>query len=92
MEEIMRETRAKVTEYRSGAIVINPYRKTNQKRYDPLLVLPNGELSQTKDHYRLLVMLPKSSGVTACIGTLVENVTMACNYLTKLLTHITVKI
>lgn len=77
-------TKAKVTQYDNGKIVVEPYAQTNASRYNSLLDLEYGTLSTTKSHYRLLLMFPRKDGIMAAVKHLMADMTRVSNFLTNL--------
>ena len=80
----MQISKAKLTKYENGKIVVEPYSHTDAARYTPLLDLDYGALTTTKSHYRLLLMFPRREGVMAAVKHLMADVTRVGNFMTNL--------
>lgn len=80
----MKTYKAKVTQYESGKLVVDPYAETRRPRYQPLLELEYGSLSTTQMHYRLLLLFPRKEGVRAMVKNLIKEASRVGTYFSSL--------
>ncbi len=59
------KTKAKLTWFDDGAIVIEPYRKSGTRRYEQIFETDYGTVSTTKQDYRVVLKFPRKSGIIA---------------------------
>jgi len=83
----MTSTKAKVTTFDNGKIVVEPYAQTSKPRYTPLLELEYGTLSTTNTHFRLLLMIPRKEGLLATARHILNAATQVGNFFTNLYIH-----
>lgn len=83
-EQLVKTGKAKLTQYADGKIVIEPYAHTECPRYKLLLKLDYGTLTTTRQHYRLLLMLPHKEGLLEAVNHIMADATKAGGFLTRL--------